>query len=133
MTKIVFTDDEADLVIEWANDKIGELLQTETKESYYDKAADMSQVMHDLHFENTIKHDEHRKKVRKMLKESLDTWIDGIAKWEDVSERMKRNREDYTDYLDDVQNSCVRIIDFVGILKKLTGEHGEESNRETSV
>lgn len=116
-----FTDEEVDILIEFLNDEIGELKDGDTLENYYDKAADLSQAISQLHYKNEIEHPSIREKVKAVMERITEQWIEGAnvsfgRRNEDLSNTAWDNKPEL---LSDVKSECEEAAEYLGILIKL--------------
>lgn len=126
-----FTDSEADTIMEFINDEIGELRDNETLESYYEKAADLAQAMHELHLNNEIKHPNVRAKVRKVIESITEQWLESAytqfekRKWS-IEELKNNGVDNKTDLYERIKRKCEELVLYLNILIKLENKREKE-------
>ncbi|MBQ1197051.1 MAG: hypothetical protein IIX47_00410 [Spirochaetaceae bacterium] len=110
--------------MEFINDEIGELRDDETLETYYDKAADLAQAMHELHLNNEIKHPSVRAKVSKVIESITEQWVESTytqfekRKW-NIEELKNNGIDNKTELYERIKRACEDLVEYLSILIKL--------------
>lgn len=125
-----FTDEEVDTLIDILNDKVSEIYENETFDEYYNRAADLTLAIKQLHFYNEIEDSDAREKVKAIVDSIMEQWI-GDAKdcfkrrTEDLSNTAWNNKAQLFSY---TKRTCEEAAEYLGILIKF--EKQEETDKE---
>lgn len=123
-----FTNDEVDALIVILDNEISECPE-ETLDEYYNKAADFTLAIKQLHFSNEIEHPSVREKVKAVIEKNTEGWINSInnifkRRADDLSNTAWDNK---IELFSDVKRTCKEVSEHLGILIKLEAQ--EETDR----
>lgn len=115
------TDDEADTLIVILDDKVSECSE-ETLDEYYNKAADLTLAIKQLHFSNEIEHPKVRERVKAVMEQITEQWLKSAN--HNFEARTKCDNK--TELLSDIKRTCEYAVEYLGILIKLETQEIEE-------
>lgn len=115
------TDDEADALIVILDDEVSECSE-ETLDEYYNKAADLTLAIKQLHFSNEIEHPDVRERVKAVTEQITEQWLD----YANHRFEARAKCDNKIELLSDVKRTCEETVEYLGILIKLETQDGTE-------
>lgn len=115
------TDDEADALIVILDDEVSECSE-ETLDEYYDKAADLTQAITQLHFSNEIEHPAIRERVKAVMGQITEQWLKSATN----SFEARNNYDNKIQLLSKCETDLRGAAKYLGILIKLETQGGNE-------